>query len=364
MSEDNGSLKEGIKAHLIELLGDSRGVRESVDSWMSENSDLLEMWVAVKLKRELDRRMPRLLRGVYGDLRGFHKRLLSTWKAPLRRFDALIHMCREVGDEINREYRSDKKANPSTLLEVATRLQARAVLVASEVSCLLKGGFADGAMGRWRSLHETAVTLAFVAENGEGTAQRFLDYQDVLRFKAARKYNAHCDTLGFKRVSDDDIKIYEGKRDAVLNKYGKNFGADNGWASNIFERDRVHFSDIEERVELDYLRPQYGFASQNVHSGVDIIGYKLGLSMSQKDILLAGPSNEGLIEPIQCSSYSLIVATSELIGIAPSEDRNVMEQVLWLWHESVKREASEAWVALEKKGGVGAEAEAGNNDAV
>ena len=46
--------------------------------------------------------------------------------------------------------------NPFTV-EVQTRLHARACQIAREVLTLLYAGFAEGAMARWRALHELAV---------------------------------------------------------------------------------------------------------------------------------------------------------------------------------------------------------------
>lgn len=73
--------------------------------------------------------------------------------------------------------------------------------------------------------------------------------------------------------------------------------------------------------------------------------------MSNQETLLAGPSNEGLIEPIQCTSYSLIIATCELIDTAPHDERSIMVGVLWHWHEWLKAELIDAEAALRQRGG-------------
>jgi hypothetical protein len=81
----------------------------------------------------------------------------------------------------------------------------------------------------------------------------------------------------------------------------------------------------------------------------DSIGFKLALSMSSQETLFAGPSNEGLSEPIQCTSYSLIFATGELIDTA-SLDERAIECVLRRWHEMLKAELIEAEVAFRRRG--------------
>src|SRR5690606_36883145 len=91
-------------------------------------------------------------------------------------------------------------------------------------------------------------------------------------------------------------------------------------------------------------------ASATIHAGVDSLGRKLSLSQSLKDILLCGPSNEGLVEPIQCTSLSLITVTEELLNTMPNDARSPYGRILWLWHKELKREAFESFEALNAKG--------------
>ncbi|QFG76406.1 hypothetical protein DMB90_01380 [Raoultella planticola] len=90
--------------------------------------------------------------------------------------------------------------------------------------------------------------------------------------------------------------------------------------------------------------------NQYIHAGIDSIGFKLGTSLSNKDLLLCGPSNEGLLEPIQCTSLSLIQATQAIISVSPDDQRLLYSSVLWLWHEKLKEEVVAASDALMKKG--------------
>ena len=43
----------------------------------------------------------------------------------------------------------------------------RACQVTDEIICLLENGFADGAMARWRTLHEIAVVAVVISQHGE-----------------------------------------------------------------------------------------------------------------------------------------------------------------------------------------------------
>ena len=74
------------------------------------------------------------------------------------------------------------------------------------------------------------------------------------------------------------------------------------------------FSDLEKIAEFEHIRPFYKLACQNVHGGPRGILFRLGLNNGQQEkILLAGPSTNGLAEPIQNTAYSIMLITSSLL---------------------------------------------------
>lgn len=327
----------------------SEEANELFEKLLREYPQVLEMF-AEDVKRSLDAQANEYLLEDYRQLALFQKRLFNTWKAPMLRLDAMLVCALELSSEINEEYRRGEVVNPIQL-NAMTRLHARAIHIAKEISHLLKGGYADGAMARWRSLHETAVILRFLAAGDEQLSERFIDYQAVIRLKEAATYVEHQEYLEFERIPEEQIARYQAEVDDLCQKYGKNFRREYGWAYGTLPNlSRITFRDIEKEVELGYLRIHYGFASKGVHSGVDSIGYKLGLSMSEEDILLAGPSNEGLVEPFQCTSLSICHASDALIQLVPDTERNVGASILWKMHESMKVEAVNASDALLAKG--------------
>lgn len=323
----------------------------SIDQWLAEHADHLIDEISARLARELDNKQHRFVEEIHSELTGFQDRLFETWRAPLTRLDSLIAMCMEIGGEINAEYKSREELRISSRCGIIVRLHIRAIQIANEISCLLKGGYADGAMARWRSLHETAVIIAFLGEHDDELSSRFVAFQAITRFKNAKEYNEHHAALGFLPVDSEDLARFQKDRDAMLAKYGQEFARENGWAAGVLKQKRVTFKDLERFVDLNHLRPQYTFASKNIHSGVDSVGFKLALSMSSQETLLAGPSNEGLIEPIQCASYSLILSTCALIDTAPSDERSIMIGVLWNWHERLKVELIDAEADLRQRAG-------------
>src|SRR5437870_8332031 len=78
------------------------------------------------------------------------------------------------------------------------RQHVRACQVTDEIITLLENGFADGAMARWRTLHEIAVVTSLISQHGIELAERYVAYQAVEAKRALDMY-ARCHTdLGYR----------------------------------------------------------------------------------------------------------------------------------------------------------------------
>lgn len=301
----------------------------------------------------LDTEKNELLSEIYATQSKFRDRLFEAWKAPLERLDTLLYMCTEIVEELREgvTYNSSEYTNK---FNIATRLHARCVQVGNEISHLLHGGYADGAFARWRTLHETSVTTIFICNGDEDLASRFLNFQDATRISTATRFNKN-NQLRFEAVSDKILAQMAREQEQILEKYEPCFKNKFGWALKALgkamnPRSEASFVDIESFVEMSFLRNHFSFANQYVHAGIDSIGFKLGTSMSNRDLLLVGPSNEGLIEPTQCASLSLIYATIALITGFPNEESPRRASVLRLWHEILKQELVVADAAVQARG--------------
>ena len=310
-------------------------------------AEKLLMDAAITLKSEFDSRRKNYLNEERHIYQGFCERLFATWEAPINTIEIMLIISRELGSEIM-VYLGAKKTI-SKKEGVKTRLHARAMQIASEILHLIRGGFAEGAMTRWRSLHETAVILTFISQGDEELATRYLDYQIVLSAKAATKYIKHHVELGLEPDDFEDVFI---QYKSVISIYGEEFKKNNSWASSLIKgkMSTTQFSEIESFVNLGHLSPYYNFASQYTHANSDSIGYKLGLSLADDDeILLAGPSNAGLTDPIQCTGVSLLQINSVLVEGKEEIDWHVILKALSLMLESLKEETINAANELENK---------------
>lgn len=213
-----------------------------------------------------------LKRGWQGELRrqrregaGFERRLSRRWGEPLALLRMLLTIAQEYGASVNQELRESSVPSPY-LVEVLTRLHARACQVVHEILVLLVAGLADGAMARWRTLHEIAVIALFIGEHGEDLAERYVLHQHVESRRAARDYIACQERLGYEPLEPSEIEAVEQLYANLLGRFGHSFGTQYGWAAEQLGIKKPAFDRIERAAGIDHLRAHYRMASHNVHA--------------------------------------------------------------------------------------------------
>lgn len=268
------------------------------------------------LLREWKKQATELLGESKRNHKSFNKKLLSIWKKPLYLFDMLIGISSESGSEFNNLNRLEASQNNDFVFEVLTRLHARGCQIAREIHMLLSNGFADGAHARWRTLHEISVIANFINQHGQNVAERYLLHTGIETYKAALDYQKHYQMLGLSQISETEMQDIEEHYDELIKKFGNDFKNDYGWASIIFGRPKPTFYDIEQSVDLGYLRPFVKMAHANIHASAKGIAHRLGL-LPEMDILLVGSSIYGLGDPGRNSAFSLLVLTAILLLSKP-----------------------------------------------
>jgi hypothetical protein len=298
-------------------------VIERLPQLIEEISNQLSTDVLVALRRKWRGELRRQQR----EAAGFQKRLLARWRLPLDLLRMLLTISREFGDTVNQELRKTSSPNSNHLIEVLTRLHARACQVVDEILSLLSAGFADGAMARWRTLHEIAVIALFIGKHGDELAERYILHQHVESRRAMRDYIACQERLGYEPLDDNEVSAVEQSYEAVISKFGPTFRSQYGWAVDQLGIMKPTFVDIERSVEISHFRAHYRMASHNVHGNPKGAFFKLGL-FEEMDILLAGPSNLGLADPGHSAAISLVQTSAELALLHPTLDNIVALKIM------------------------------------
>lgn len=202
-------------------------------------------------------------------LRKVHSNRVETvrriWGDALDQLDILRHLVWEW----NRDalgYRQGAYANPNTSFAL-DRLVVRAYEVVGEIIALARAGYADGALARWRSLHEVGVIAMFLARRSGSCAQMYLAHHKVEELRLLEIDKASGTARVRDTHNDRRIRDLRAQKAAMVNTFGKAFASDYGWASVELGRAKTTFRDIEAHVGLETLRRGYQRANSTVHGG-------------------------------------------------------------------------------------------------
>jgi hypothetical protein len=276
----------------------------------------------------LRKNAPRMLKEHRKIQKGFEHRLNNDYKKPFDLYEMFLVIAYEAGDEVNKECRKEESERDKFLVEVLTRLHARACQIASEILVLIESGYADGAHARWRSLHEIAVVGAFIQANGNEIAEKYLLHDNIESYRAANLYEKYYKTLGDTPIPQEEFDSIKAVYEELIIRFGKPYKNNYGWASSALRIDDPTFSDIEKQISLDYHRPYYKLASYNVHASSKGIFFKLGQIPNTRNNLLAGASNIGFTEPAQSAVISLGHITRILLTFKPTIDNVAISKIL------------------------------------
>jgi len=266
----------------------------------------------------------------------FVTRNIQRWAEAFDLLETLIVICTESGEEFNKSYRLKAVAENDLVFDLVVRHHARACHIAQEILCLLKNGFADAAHARWRALHEVAATAIFIAKHGIECAERFYFHDVVDSYQGMLEHKKYEHRLQEKGPTSDEIASCKREFDTLVEKYGKKYSDNYGWAAYLFpDHNRVGFAAIEKDVQLDHMRPYYKWASQNIHSGSKGLRNRLGLSETTTDILLVGQSNSGMTDPAHAAAISLSQITIALLFLEPTIDHIVIAKIIQDYSDEV-----------------------------
>ena len=264
------------------------------------------------------------------DIEQFRGRLEHRWSKGLAKLRMLLTIVREWAQGAHERRQHTNGGKLSRYDDVMLRLHVRACQVTHEIIVLLENGLADGAMARWRTLHEITIVAAIIARFGDEIAERYVHYQIVESFGAIKAYERDHKALGYKAPSKRQSEKIRKDYKAVIVRFGKKFGEEYGWAAHhlgITGKDRLTFARLEVAVGNPFMRSPYKMASYNVHASPKGVYFKLG-SLDGFPGYLAGASNAGLTEPAQHTAVSLFEISMLAIGDSVDLDDLVVANII------------------------------------
>lgn len=254
----------------------------------------------------------------------FERRLWDQWKPAFDLYDWVLIQAQNAAVFMLRHHRQEAIEQKDALFEALTRLQARAYRTACEVRALLLSGNPEGALGRWRVIHEILIVMRFLQQHGTETAQRFLDYDLVQTAENWDHYEKMPPEWQVLSLSPEDRDQARDDRAKVVGKYGAAFQNENGWACAALgltkDTSRVALARLEEVVSLTQFRFYYHIASNHIHVNMK------GLTDDLREHL--GPTVHGFSAAAGTTLWGLAESTTIMANLRPTSETEMLEQAI------------------------------------
>lgn len=277
-------------------------------------------------------------------------KIATRYKGSLPYFDIFIEFNVQIGNDSYRKYyKQFKTLEDHVKLDTLIEIHVRACQIASEVNLLVKNGYADGAHARWRSLHELCIMFLFLYYNSHEVVRMYQEYLIIETWDKFKKHNEAHPKLGWGKLPKKEFEKLTIQRQYLIDKYGKDFSKSYGWTMSVLPPGKRTIRGIEEHVQKDYLRGIYSWASENVHAGISGNKKRLGLAENKLNHFLTGPTEHGLLDPIQFTSYSLMKMSDTLLHMEDSILNQLYSQLLVDLHYTLVTEFNKTDKRREKR---------------
>lgn len=183
---------------------------------------------------ELDKSQASMLKLVRRDQAAFEARNMRRWQRSFALAETVAKLAEEIGENFNQHHRPAAAAENDLVFEAVVRLHSRSLLIGREALHLCRGGYADGALSRWRSLHECRVIALLIAAHGQELALRYFASFECASLKAAKELNRVVGLPGYDRgFSAEEVEAMERRVGEICEDLGPEMRNDYGWASGV-----------------------------------------------------------------------------------------------------------------------------------
>ena len=271
---------------------------------------------------------PSILASAREETKNFDRRNFERWKPSFDHLEMMWSVAQELGEMHGQAIKADGGEDSNAVMAALANLFPRALLVTQEVICLLKGGFPDGALARWRSLHEISVTAMYIAKYGEEVAIPYLLSVHFAARRAAHQMNEHAEMAKIEKFTEVEMKDFDARCAGAESILQRKIAKDRLGEWPAITQTHRTFAALEKAVNMDHWRPRYKWASTHTHAHHRPIDKLLGMAESDKDVHLIGQSNSGFVDPFQMTAISLAQITTTYLLHTPNADRIVYSNVL------------------------------------
>jgi hypothetical protein len=193
----------------------------------------------------------------------------------------------------------------------------------------------------------------FIKKHGAKIAERYLLSAHFRSLEAAEQLNKYAERANLKPFTDGEVDKFKATCANVAGRLGQEMYAEFGWArpalSQRGDKWKPRLEDLEASLGLDHWRPRYKWASQHAHAGHRHAHASLGLVESHSDLILVGPSNSGMVDPLQQVAGHLWSLTATLLLSRETAETVILSNVLqYLADDVVHLALDDEKTSLEK----------------
>lgn len=254
------------------------------------------------------------------------KTVRRMWGNAIEQLDFLRHMVLEW-DSVATELRQGCYTHPDTAFAL-NKLNRRAYEIVGEIITLGQSGYADGALARWRSLHEICVIAMFLAARSDRCAQMYLSHHVIEELRLFYLDNASGTATAINALRDRYARDLRKQKTEMVKRFGKAFAGDYGWASVELGQSKTTFRDLEKHVGLETLRRGYQQANSTVHGGALATLSRISLGPSVVDSSEVPPAY-GCEVAANYAAASLSMMVAELCLKTENADLIAMNMVIY-----------------------------------
>lgn len=313
-------------------------------------SDVIKKTIEYSAKsfaRELEKNWPEQKIEEQNDARYMRDRINFRWSKGLDPLRMLLASSFEIGQDFADRLGRSKAKKGIAKREALVILHTRACQTTLEILTLLENGLADGAFARWRTLYEISVVALLIDRFGDAIAERYIAHDVVSLREAAMNEYRHEGKEYRREKLVGELKELEELFHGLVEKYGKPFSSQYGWAAHHLKIKAPRFSDLETAVDWNALPPDYKWSSYKIHAGV--AGGIRGLGSINDELFVhAGASNAGIDVPASRTAFSLLQVTSLLFDKKDDLESTIQLQALAILRDKVAKECRKASKKLLK----------------
>ncbi|MGD0081235.1 MAG: DUF5677 domain-containing protein [Methanoregula sp.] len=255
----------------------------------------------------------------HNDMFPFYSLLEARWGKAIDLLEYFWHFSVETGQKFSDENFKNASDNKDLVFLTLKLLHGRACLVSGEIVTLLRNGYPDAAMARWRTLYEILIISDFIKKHGNNTANQYIEFEKIEDYQGIEVYQKCANKINKRPYSKEELNEIEERIKPLKEKYGDLIKNSYGWAFHdlkLSKNQKPSFKKIAETSDYFHYYPYYSWASYPVHSNSKSLTMVLGQPQYQKKVILAGPSDAaGIAEPGMMSGITLSQINIQFLSI-------------------------------------------------